>query len=53
VTNPKSPATGSTHVIRGGSSTNYEWDCRVSVRSDSDSDAKDGRVGFRLASSSK
>lgn len=48
-TNPTGPATGSNRVLRGGGWLHNARYCRVSYRSYSTPDGRDGYLGFRLA----
>jgi len=47
--NPKGPASGSSHVIRGGGWYHFPQNCRVSYRDSSAPDNRHNSLGFRLA----
>jgi formylglycine-generating enzyme len=46
--NPTGPELGSERVIRGGSTDNYSWNCRVSRRSKFPQHSYIANLGFRL-----
>ena len=48
-TNPTGPSNGSQCVVRGGSYSSYEWNCRVSYRRYYSRSDNTPYIGFRLA----
>jgi len=49
VKDPKGPESGKTKVVRGGSSDDFEANCRVFARKEFAPDAKSKSIGIRLA----
>jgi formylglycine-generating enzyme required for sulfatase activity len=49
--NPVGPGKGTFRVLRGGSWFRNAFNCRITIRSDANSDYRNSNIGFRLVSS--